>query len=182
MLRYPGMRSYLLDLLAHVFFKVTESMEGSGCHGRRSCLLLKFRAQILVLKRQHAAVGVIDDDEFLRAEKLVRNDERAQGVLGDDPSGIANDVGIPSFQAQNLRDDEPGIHACDNHQLASWREGKVSKIKAARVRFVSLKDFVRNAHIDLLSNSALFLRSDIFAPSRHVRQTQKSIKAHPRGA
>ena len=88
------MRSHLLDLLAHVFFKVIESMEGSGCYGRRSSLLLKFRAQILILKRQHAAVGVIDDDEFLRAEKLVRNDERAQGVLGDDPSGIANDVGV----------------------------------------------------------------------------------------
>jgi len=73
--RYPGMRSYLLDLLAHVVFKVTESMEGSGCHGRRSSLLLKFRAQVLILKRQHAAVGVIDDDEFLRAEKLVTNDE-----------------------------------------------------------------------------------------------------------
>ena len=65
------MRFHFLDLLAHVLFEVSEGMEGDGGYGRGSGLLLESGAQFPVLECQHAAVGVVDDDEFLRAQKLV---------------------------------------------------------------------------------------------------------------
>jgi hypothetical protein len=74
-------------------------MEGVGRHHSGSSLLLKFRPQFFILERQHPTVGVIDDDEFLGAQKLVRNDQRSQRIFGHDAPGVANDVGFSGFEA-----------------------------------------------------------------------------------
>src|SRR6266700_4150525 len=147
LLRDPGMRFHLLDLLAHVLFKIAESVEGHRRHGSRSRLLLKLRAQIFIFEGQHPAVRMVDDDEFLRAEKLVGNNERPQRVFGHNSSGIPNDVGVSRFQAQDLRDDEPSIHACHDRQLTTWWKRKVSVSKVLRIGFVGFEDFVCDAHV-----------------------------------
>ena len=73
------MRPHFRDLLADILFQIAKRMEGDTRHRSSSGLLLKFRPQFFILERQHPAVGVIDDDEFLGAQKLVRND---QGIAG----------------------------------------------------------------------------------------------------
>jgi hypothetical protein len=37
---------------------------------------------------------MVDDEPFLRAEKLVRNDQRADRVVGGASAGIADDMGV----------------------------------------------------------------------------------------
>src|SRR6202044_3294876 len=46
----------------------------------------------IVGEELHAAVGVMDNEEFLSAEKLVADDERTDGVVGGSAAGVANDV------------------------------------------------------------------------------------------
>ena len=60
---------------------------------------------------QHAAAGVVDQDEFAGVEQVVRNDEAANRIVGHHASGIADDVRIASLQAQQVLDVEPRIHA-----------------------------------------------------------------------
>src|SRR5881296_1849527 len=43
---------------------------------------------------QHAAVGVVNDEELFRAEQLVGDNQRAERVVAGASSGIANHVGI----------------------------------------------------------------------------------------
>src|SRR5438445_12920988 len=66
--RQPGMGLYFLDLLPDVFLQIAERMEGNRSHRRTSRLLYQFRPQILIFERQHSAVRVVDDDEFLGSQ------------------------------------------------------------------------------------------------------------------
>jgi hypothetical protein len=50
----------------------------------------------VVLKGEHAAIRVIDDDEFFRAQQMVGDDQRSQRVFTGDATGIAYDVGLQS--------------------------------------------------------------------------------------
>jgi len=70
----------------------------------------------------------------------------SQGVFGHNTPGVANDVGVSGFEAQDLRDDEPGIHARHDRQFASWREWKLSTSEVLGIGFVGFKDFIGGAH------------------------------------
>ncbi len=48
----------------------------------------------LVREEQHAAVGVVNDEELIRTEQLVGDDQGAERVVAGAPSGIANNVRI----------------------------------------------------------------------------------------
>ncbi len=50
-------------------------------------------AHNLVGERLHAAVGMVDDEPLARAQWLVRNDQRADGVVAGAARGVADDVG-----------------------------------------------------------------------------------------
>jgi hypothetical protein len=44
-----------------------------------------------------SAISVIDYHEFLGAQQIVRDEQRAQGVVRNDAAGIANDVRVRGF-------------------------------------------------------------------------------------
>src|SRR5207249_3442367 len=63
------------DLRADIFLEIPECME-IDLRGIRVVLLGQGVLEVLVLERQHSAVGVIDHEELLRPEELVRDDKR----------------------------------------------------------------------------------------------------------
>ena len=76
------MRLDPFHLGSHIFLQVIESVEMCRLGGARASFFLESFAQSVVLEGQHAAIGVVDDDELLRAQQVMRNDERPQGIFG----------------------------------------------------------------------------------------------------
>jgi len=140
------MRGHFLDLLANIVFHVAERMEVHRCHGSRSCQLVEFRTHVLILERQHPAVGVIDDHELLRAEPVMRQNEGAQGILRDDATGITDNVSIACLQTQDLIHHQSGVHTSDHRQFPRWRERKMPQSKVLGKAVVRPEDFINDAH------------------------------------
>ena len=63
----------------------------SGLIPVSSCDLL---AEVVVGEGEHAAVGVVDEDDLLGAEQALRDRQRADLVVGDDAAGVADHVRV----------------------------------------------------------------------------------------
>src|SRR5271169_532168 len=61
----PGMRAQLHHLVADVLIQARKRVEHRRHHGGRARLPLEPLDQVMVLEGQHAAIGVVDDHEFL---------------------------------------------------------------------------------------------------------------------
>ena len=72
----------------------------------------------LVREEQHAAVGVVNDEELIRAEQLVGDDQGAERVVAGAPSGIANNVGISLRESGVFGRIQSGVHTRENRKLA----------------------------------------------------------------
>ena len=88
------MGAKLLQLFAHIVFDVLEGVEEGGRNNSSSGAILDSRAQILFAGVHQTAIRMIDDHNFLGAQQIVRYDQGAQRVVGDDTSGIAEDMCI----------------------------------------------------------------------------------------
>jgi hypothetical protein len=55
------------DLEADILLEVFERVKVRWCYGGNAGFLFEFVDEFIVGKSQHAAIGVIDDDEFLSA-------------------------------------------------------------------------------------------------------------------
>ena len=111
------MGAELLQLVADVFIDVLESVEEGRSDGGGSSAILDLVAQIVFCGMHQTAIGVIDDHEFFSAEEMMRNDERAQCVVGDDAAGIVDDVGVSFLQSQGASR-KAGVHASEDGELA----------------------------------------------------------------
>jgi hypothetical protein len=99
----------------------------------------------IVREELHAAVGVVDDEEFLRAEKLVADDEGADGVVRGAAAGVADDVGVSFSEACVFGGVEAGVHAGEDGEAAGWREGEVGFVaEGAGVLLVGGENFVED--------------------------------------
>jgi hypothetical protein len=79
-------------------------------------------AHDLVGEQLHAAVGVVNDEKLLRAQQLVRDHQRTDGVVAGPPTGVANHVGVALGQPGEMGRVEAGVHACQNGKLAARRQ------------------------------------------------------------
>jgi hypothetical protein len=110
MLRNPRVRLHALNLLAQVRLKIVESIEMGRLAGNGTRLLGQARPEFVLLHFQQSAVGVVDDDELLRVQQVMRNNQRAQRVIGGNSAGIANHVRVPRLQPQAAFKQDSGIH------------------------------------------------------------------------
>lgn len=62
-------------------------------------------------KGEHAAAGVVDQDDLVRIQEVVRDDEAADGVFSDHAAGVADDVGFAGLESEEVFDIEAGVHA-----------------------------------------------------------------------
>jgi len=144
-LRDPWVGAELLELVADVFVDVLEGEEEGGGDGSGAGAVLNASAEVLLAGVHEAAVGVVDDHELLGAEEVMRDQEGAEGIIGDDAAGVADDVGVTGFEAQG-EDGKARVHASENGEFALGARGEAAEFMGARIEFVGNEDFVDDRH------------------------------------
>ena len=139
------MGAQLLQLMSDVFIDVLEGVKKSGSDGLGPGAVLDLGTQIALGGVHQPTIGVVDDHKFLAAEQIMRNDQGAQRVVGDDAAGIADDVGVSLLQAQSARR-KPRVHAGQDGELALRTRSQPAQFMGARVDFVCGENFINDAH------------------------------------
>jgi hypothetical protein len=99
-------------------------------------------ANDVVGEEEHAAVGVVDDEELLGAEEFVADDEGTNGVVAGAATGVADDVSVAFGESGVFGWVETRVHTGEDGEAARWWECEVSFVaKTAGVRFVGGEDF-----------------------------------------
>ncbi len=75
----------------------------------------------------------------------MRDDQRAQGIIGHNAPGVADDVSISFFQAQSASR-KTSIHAGQDRELALRARRELAQFVRARVNFVGGENFINDAH------------------------------------
>ena len=125
------------DLAADVALEIREGVEVGGGDGGGAGLFFQLFEELVVVESEHTAIGVIDDDELLGAEQVMGNNQRAEGVFGGDAAGVADDVGVAGFEAEELFDGEARVHAGEDGQFAGRGHGEAAEIEFSCVVFVA---------------------------------------------
>ena len=81
---------------------------------------------------------MVDDNELLRIKQMVGNDQRSQRIVGGDAAGIADHMGIAGMQAQAMLEQNTGIHAGQDSDVALGADGEISEGEIAGESFVGL--------------------------------------------
>src|SRR5262249_2134486 len=80
---------------------------------------------------------MVDHEPLVSSEQLVRDNERANCIIGCTAAGISDDVGIPLRKARIFCRMEPRIHASENREAPSRRQCKLALVtEVAGVFFV----------------------------------------------
>ena len=109
-------------------------------------LVAEHPADLVVREGQHPAVGVADHERLLRAEEGAGDHERAERVVGDDPAGVPDHVGVALLEPERLRRVDAGVHAGDHREPAAGRHRQVSLGELRGVRVVGGLDGVELGH------------------------------------
>src|SRR5438552_12681765 len=94
---------------------------------------------IVVLEGEHAAVGVVDQDDLVGPQQALGDDQRSNGVVGGDAAGVADDVRVALDESEDLVHVEAGVHAGQHRQVLGRRQGKAPLVERSRVRVVLSK-------------------------------------------
>ncbi len=132
------MRSNSMHLLAHIRLQVIEAVKMGRLAGNGSHLLCQTLAKFVLLHFQQAAICVVDDNEFLRVEQVVGDDQRPQRIFGGDATSVADHVGVARFQTETILKRDTAIHAGQDGNLPLWAVGKLAEVEVARENFVGL--------------------------------------------
>jgi hypothetical protein len=69
---------------------------------------------------------VVDEDDLVGAEQPLRDDQRANCVVGGDAAGVADDVRLALLEAEYVVDVQAGIHARQHSDMLGGRERKIA--------------------------------------------------------
>src|SRR4051794_24774921 len=81
-----------------------------------------------------------DDDDLVRAEKGLADDQRADDVVGGEPAGVPDDVGVAGTKAERFLDVEPRVHAGNDGDATQRRGGQRRAVERLGVTLVLRKD------------------------------------------
>jgi len=87
-----------------------------------------------------------DDECFLRPQEPVRDDKRAEGVVGHESAGVSDDVGVSFVEAEELCRVEARIHAGHDRESTGRRDWEVSFVEALGVGSIRLEDLLARGH------------------------------------
>ena len=149
------MISHARDRAPHRLFDVVEGTE--RIRRRRADFGVQPFLELAVVNLQQPAVGVVDEDHLARLQRALREHQRAQHVVGDDPAGVANDVRVADRQAEQPEDVDARIHAGDDREMLVRHRG----VRSAEARGVqpgiveqAVDDGNRWSHADSLADPA----------------------------
>ena len=103
------------DRLAHAVGQVGEGPRRPG--RPRAGLSLQGGAQLLVGEGEHAAAGVVDEEDLLGAQQVLADRQGADRVLGDQAAGVADDVRLARGEPQGREDVHARVHAGHDRDL-----------------------------------------------------------------
>src|SRR5260370_31197402 len=90
----------------------------------------------------HAAIGVVNDEEFAGAKKLVTDYQGPDGVVAGSPSGVADDVSVAFGQAGVFGGIKARVHARENGEAARGRQSAFALLTAIGAVFlIGFQDF-----------------------------------------
>src|SRR5579872_1102828 len=98
----PGMRLDGSHLLPDIFFEVVKRIKARGRIGLRSHLFDEAILEFVFANSQEAAIGVIDDDELLRIEQVMRDYQRADRVFCSNASCVADHVRVAGTKSETV--------------------------------------------------------------------------------
>jgi len=127
---------HFAHLLAHILFQIIERVEVSRFTGNCTHLVRKLRTQLVFIYLQQAAVRVIDDDELLRVEQVMRDDQGADGVVGGDASGVTDHVRVSGTEPEAVLEQDAGVHTGEHRGVAAWAHLQIAQVETAREDFV----------------------------------------------
>ncbi len=116
---------HTLYLLPDIFFQIIKGMEVRRSAKRRSHLVRQFFLQLIFFYFEQAAICMVDDDELLRIEQVMGNDQRAERVFGGNSARIADHVRVAWLQSQTAFKQDSGIHAGENGHSSPWLNGQL---------------------------------------------------------
>ena len=119
----PRVGAKLLQLMTDIFVDVLKSVEKSGRDGCSPSAILDSVAQILFGSVHQPAIGVVNDHELPGVQQVMRYNEGAQSVFGDDAAGISNDVGVARFQTERTNR-QASIHTGEYGEMTLWARRK----------------------------------------------------------
>lgn len=117
--------------------------------GLESDLVLDLLLEAVVGERQHAAVGVVDEDDLPGAEQSLADGQRANLVVGHHTAGIADDVRLALRQAKGAIHVESGVHARDDRDVLARRQ-RQGPAEPSGVGLVVREVLVGHGHGNLL--------------------------------
>src|SRR5271165_350295 len=119
------------DGLAYVGVQVTEGLKrerrpdpGVG---------LDLGLDVVVVESEHAAVGVVDEDDLVRPEQPLGDGDGPDDVVGHDPAGVADHMRVALGEPEHAVGVEPGVHAGDHRGVRCGRQRQVPLVEAGRV-------------------------------------------------
>src|SRR5260370_37874648 len=130
------MRLHPIHLLRVVLFQFTESVKTRRRTSSRTHLRGQLLLEFVFPHFQQAAIRVVDDDEFLRVEQVMRNNQRAQSVVGRNPARIADHVRVSWMQSQAALKKDSGIHTSQYGYPPYVPDGQISQIKDFYIQLV----------------------------------------------
>jgi hypothetical protein len=102
----------------------------------------------------------MDDEPLLGAEQLVRNDERADRVVGGAAAGVADHMRVAFREAGVFRRIEARVHAGEDRKAARRRQRQLAlRSEACDISGVGRQNFIENlAHLCFPPVGAVTLR------------------------
>src|SRR5580704_12431000 len=88
---------------------------------------------------------------------MMRDDQRADGVVGRDASGVANHVRVSRPQPEAVLEQDAGVHAGKHGNVPLRANRQFSQLKIAREFFVGFQQFVSYGQGDLLATKSPLL-------------------------
>ena len=129
---------------AHAGLDVPEALHRPG--GPQAGVVLQFVLELVFGEGRHAALGVLHDDDLAGVQFALADGERADGVVGHDTAGIAQDVRFAVLQAEDVEHFDAGVHAGDDRQVQARHWGVDGRRTPQRRVGVSLQQFVDGGH------------------------------------
>lgn len=80
--------------------------------------------ELCLLHLLQAAVGVVDENNFLGVQQSLGENEGAHHVVGYHTACVSDDVRITVRQTEHLEDVHTAVHARNHGELTAWREGE----------------------------------------------------------
>ena len=99
--------------------------------------------RLIVRKRLHPTVRMLNDEPFGCSKHFVGDEEGADGILADAPARIADHISLALGESCKLCRIETAVHAGDNGEMPRRMVGQTALVaKVCRIAFICCKNFL----------------------------------------